>query len=83
MKENISLNLPTANIQRSFFRSKLFTEKKENSAFKLVVPDVEVMICYETLAPSTLEKDLVSLERDYKEDFRTFLNLNPKSHIVI
>ena len=70
MKENISLNCPAVKFSKTPFRNKLFTEQKQNSAFKIVVPNVEAMICCETLVPSKLERDLIQLEREYKSYFR-------------
>lgn len=83
MKENISLNIPQAKFAKSSRRNQLFTERKQNSAFKVVVPDVEIMICCETLVPSRLERDLIQLEREYKSDFRTQANLTPNYNYVI
>ncbi|OMJ68432.1 hypothetical protein SteCoe_34123 [Stentor coeruleus] len=66
MKENINSNNSANKSMRNHIRNKLFTEQKVNSAFKIVIPDVEVMICYETLALSELEKNLVKLGKEYK-----------------
>ncbi|OMJ77952.1 hypothetical protein SteCoe_22346 [Stentor coeruleus] len=66
MKENISSNSSANKSMRNHIGNKLFTEQKVNSAFKIVIPDVEVMICCETLALSELEKNLVKLGKEYK-----------------
>jgi hypothetical protein len=79
MKQNISSNIPSAKFSRKPHRNTLFTEPKHNSAFKLVVPDAEIMICHETLAPSRLENQLVELGRDYKSTLR--LHFNPQDNI--
>ena len=83
MKENKISNIALSKFSKDFTRNKLFTEQKQNSAFKIVVPNVEIIICSETLAPSKLEQELILLERNYKSEFRARLNLNTAYTYVI
>lgn len=69
MKENISSNNFSTKTMRKNVNHTLYTEKKANSAFRIVVPDMETMLCCETLAPSNLERELVGLGKNYKNDF--------------
>ena len=78
MKENKSSNNSRNKALRKIMNHKLYTEQKANSAFKIVIPDVEIMVCCETLAPSSLEKDIVSLGKEYKNDFKA--NFNPSTY---
>lgn len=71
MKENISSNNLSTKTMRKNVNHTLYTEKKANSAFRIIVPDMETMLCCETLAPSNLEKDLVSLGKSYKNDINS------------
>ena len=71
MKENISSNNSSTKNMRKNVNYTLYTEKKPNSAFRIVVPDMETMLCCETLAPSSLDKELVNLGKNYKNEFKT------------
>ena len=83
MKENTSSNNSSIKALRKIMNHKLYTEQKANSAFKIVIPDVEIMVCCETLAPSGLEKEIVSLGKEYKNDFKANFNPNTYYNYVI
>jgi hypothetical protein len=83
MKENTSSNNSSSKVMRKIMNHKLYTEQKANSAFKIVIPDMETMVCCETLAPSNLEKEIVSLGKSYKSDFTSHFNPSTYYNYVI